>query len=130
MSHHFPNFIRNLQKNPYKNFPSTTCQYLATAGSWTYVTAQVKTFVVIVIALLTMLQGSCYAILVSSCNARLCLDAHVTGFSTTASHHIATHFFFLVLQQGRVLCSYQTTRAIILITNCITTNKFKHSSKL
>jgi len=63
------------------------------AGRWKYVTAQVKTCVGIVVVQLTILQDRCYAILASSCNARLCLDAHVTGFSMPASHHIAMHFF-------------------------------------
>jgi hypothetical protein len=54
--------------------------------------AQVKTCVVIVIVLLTMLHGKCYTILASYCNARN-LDVHVTGFRKPTSHHIATHFF-------------------------------------
>jgi len=63
------------------------------AGSWKYVMAQVKTCVVIVIVLLPMLQGRCYAILVSSCNARLCLDACDWIKYASISPHSNTIFF-------------------------------------
>jgi hypothetical protein len=71
-------------------------------GGWKYVTVQVKNCVIIVTVLLTMLQGRSYAILASSCKVKT-LSGCVTEFSMLASHHIATHIFFLCCNKA-VFC--------------------------